>query len=224
MKLSFFILSFLAILIMGGCQKQQLKKPTKASFIFNSNKNETQQDIIHIKQVDYHINEFEIIGFRKKGADIDFVRDINLAIDFNDQSVVPSLNFDIPQGDYSQLFFNAKSSLSSDYNLSVKGQYKLTQGPTVDVIFEIKKDLAFSFLLNEIELSKKTPTTFELFYDIKSWFSNLTANDLDNATLITYNNSLGLGNSTILINDSNNLNLYNNVLDHMFLSNKAIVK
>lgn len=98
MKFSLFTLFFLSLGLIIGCQKQQLKKPTKASFTFNSNKNDTQQDIIQIKQVDYQINEFEIIGERKEGASINFVRDLDLAIGFNDQSVISSLNFDIPQG------------------------------------------------------------------------------------------------------------------------------
>jgi len=224
MKFSLFTLFFLSLGLIIGCQKQQLKKPSKASFTFNSNKNDTQQEIIHVKQIDYQINGFEIIGERKEGASINFVRDLDLAIDFNDQSVISSLNFDIPQGDYTQLYFNVKSNVNSIFNLSVRGKYKLIQGPTVDVVFEINKDMVFSFLLNNIELDKKSPKTFELFYDVKSWFSYLTESDLDNAALITYNNGLGLGNSTILINESNNTNLYNNVLNHMFISNQVIVK
>jgi hypothetical protein len=223
-KLIYVIIFVLSVFI--SCQKQKLKQPVETQVKFSIVKNESSSNLVKIKNGILIINNFIFKGQRVKGIPFDFKRsfDNGLTIDFTNKSI-EKLKFDIPQGDYTNLDFTLNTP-DKIKGLQIFGDYKLSQGPNVEVILEIEQQLVFNLktlIKDFIEFKKGNPKTITLNFNADYWFETLTENDLDNATLTTNNNGVGLGNSTIFISSTQNTNLYQIILSRILLHNNAMV-
>lgn len=212
---------FSLLLSLNACQKNKLKKPTKVSFSFDAKTDNSGE--INIQESNLSLKKLNIQGKRTEGADIDFKRELISLIDLtlDGSTTYSELNFDIPQGNYTMFNIDLTST-----DIQLNGKYKLSNGPIVSVIFELFEEKMFSTLAtinsqNDIILDKKVDRNVNITFDFGFWLSGLTAADLDNADLIIENSGQGLGNSTILINSTNNVGLYNSMLNRINQNNTA---
>ena len=227
----FFILAF--ILILPSCNKIDLKKPTSVNVKFDISTATQQTNSIVIKDSELTLQNFNISGERIEGEGIDFTRELSepLIIDLDGETLVDELYFDLPQGEYTELiveFENIEGNEES--SLTILGKYKLSFGPNVDVIFELEEEQLFTLYCEDLNQSdllvlyKNIEQTISIELDVIYWLNSITDTDLDNATITPGNNGNGLGNSTIFINQTNNVSLYNKVVNRITQGNKAILK
>lgn len=222
MKTTIFIF-FSVFLGLVSCKKAELKKPTTVSTVFGINTDDNETIDLEFETADLTLQNFRITGKRIDGPNIDFNRilDNSLNIDLDGTTSINELEFDIPQGEYTELIIEFNST-SSSYS----GEYKLSNGPKVDVIFELSDTHLFQIICEYnnqtdlIELDKNVNRIIDIELNCKNWFNSLSSSQLDNADL-TNNNNNGLGNSSIIINSSNNISLYNIILTNITLGNKA---
>ena len=226
MKTKIFIFCLLIVTITA-CKKAELKKPTTLNVQFGINSNKNNANGVKFNSAELTIQIFSITGKRIEGDNIDFNRvlDSPLEIDLDGQTNIDELQFDIPQGDYTELNIEFNSLSSSFF-----GKYKLSNGPLVDVVFELTNQHLFTILCDDnnqtdlIQLDKNLERTVCVILNSKSWFNSISGAQLDDADLTIGNNGVGIGNSTILINPSNNIFLYNSIVENIALSNKASFK
>jgi hypothetical protein len=220
-----YFLAVLSVLIFS-CKKAELKKPTEVNFTFDLNKNFTPASTIKMISGDINFIDFSITGDRVEGQDISFSRSFQsgLYIDLNGSGEIAEMDFDIPQGEYTDL--NVSFNIASDQNnlaLSLDGTYKITQGPVVALRFEYDGGNSFSIsgegntagqsIIMDADLGKKGRIKFDPIY----WFGSLTANQMDNATIIPMQ-----GQDMILLSSTSNVSLYEIVLNRISSSNTAI--
>ncbi len=225
MKKSVVFLSF--VLLLMSCKKMALKQPVETDITFSTIIDESETSLINIQHSKMFVDKVRLIGTRIEGPSIDFERLYNepIDIDFDGVTAIKDLDFDLPQGDYTSLKFQLGTQSNSVFNFSTMGKYKLSSGPAVDVVFELNADEMFELeVAQEFELDKKEPVIFDMQLNLMHWMDALTTTDLDNADLITYNSGLGLGNSTILINSSNNTELYQKIIDRISGQNQVEIK
>ena len=226
MKVKIIIL-FSLLISLTACKKAELKKPTtlKTQFAINSDKSNFNR--IKFNSAEMTLQNFTITGKRIAGDNINFTRTLEtpLNIDFDGITNIDELQFDIPQGDYTELMVNF-DAITSTYT----GKYKPDNGPTINVVCGLESSYHFSIICEEnnqvelIKLDKKIDKTVCVVLNPMNWFETISIAELDNADLISGNNGQGLGNSTILINSTNNTPIYNSILDNISLGNSASFK
>ncbi|UKN00119.1 hypothetical protein K6119_10275 [Paracrocinitomix mangrovi] len=221
------IFSFLAFaVLLGSCEKADLKKPVKVNFAFDLNKNFEPQAAVKLTTGTINIENFNIIGDRVEGEDINFNRVFNegLNIDVNNSGEIDELNFDLPQGDYvsADLKFNLADK-NTNLAMSLEGTYKQNQGPIVKLIFELSGSQEF-FITGEgkqgestISMKESEGEKVEIELDPIYWFEDISASDWDNAVVTP-----AQGQDYILVNKDNNQTIYNQVLARINESNRAI--
>lgn len=215
------------ILLLGSCQKAELKKPTRVNFAFDVSKAPAQSNV-KLNNGEINLINFNITGNRVEGDDIDFNRNFSegLTIDLNSSGEVSELDFDLPQGQYN----NINLDFGIDENgvipaIRLDGIYKPTSGPTVALLFEYygsqnfaisgEDDSSSSSIVMDKDVGKKATIEFNPVY----WFETLTANQLDNAAVIS-----GTGQDQLILSATSNITLYEIVLNRISESNKAIFK
>jgi len=223
------ILLFGLILSILSCEKDELKKPTKDKFEFNTDQSLSTE--IEINTIKFTLSELNILGKRVEGNPIDFKRELSTALQLNLTGISQEeLDFDIPQGEYTELLITFKNELNSTTpSILINGSYKLTQGPNVDVVVELNLEHIFSILTNlngqnSVTLKKSNQKTIMITLNYGYWLSSISSSDLDNADLIIGNSGQGLGNSTILINSTNNINLFNKFVANLNGNNSAKIE
>lgn len=215
------------VLLLGSCEKAELKKPTRVNFAFGLNKAPGQSSV-KINAGEINLVDFNITGDRIEGDDIAFNRSFSerIIIDVNGSGEVKELDFDLPQGEYSSILLNFNiDEDGADPALRLTGTYKPTSGPVHALIFEYfgsqtfnvtgEDDLADPTIVMDKDFDKKVTIEFDPVY----WFESLTANQLDNADV-----NIVTGQDEIILSSTSNVALYEIVLNRMEDSNKAIFK
>ena len=217
------------ILSVLSCEKNELKKPTKITFEFNTD--QSISIVIDINTIEFTLSELNISGKRIKGDPINFTRSLTTPLQLNLNGVSqPELDFDIPQGDYTELLVSFKNETNNTTpSIFINGNYKLTLGPIVDVIIELNSEHIFSVPTNfngknSITLEKSTKKKIITTLNYGYWLSSISSTDLDNADLTIGNSGQGLGNSTILINSTNNIDLFNKFVANLNGNNSAKIE
>lgn len=222
--MKYYLLTILSIgLILSSCKKANLKKPTQIDVIINTNTSEPLSNSLNYKSSEFLIQTFTIKGDRVEGESIDFARNLDEPAMVTEETLeIEELKFEIPQGEYTDILIILELS-EAKFN----SQYKLSNGPTVNVIFEIENPTLFSIncsfdsQANYITLDTKIANVMNIQLNPIHWLNSLTNDQLDNADLTVGNSGVGLGNSTILINSSNNVSLYTNIVNHIGDGNSA---
>lgn len=220
--MKYYLLTILSIgLILSSCKKANLKKPSQIDVIVNTDTTESHSNSVNYKSTEFLIQTFTIKGDRVEGESIDFARTLNEPVMITGEtSEIEELKFDIPQGQYSEL-----SIIIETTEAKFNSKYKLSNGPTVDVIFEIENPTLFSINCNNqedyITLDTKIANILNIQLNPIHWLNSLTNDQLDNADLTIGNSGVGLGNNTVLINSSNNISLYTNILNEIGNGNTA---
>mgnify|MGYP000418455618 CR=1 FL=1 len=225
MKKSIFIFALIAV-SLTACKKAALKKPVEVNFRLDlDNKTNESADLKFVKG-EINIGEFNVSGDRVEGDDIDFKRPFEggLRVDLNGSGEVSELDYQIPQGDYTTL--NVEFSAISDLTLPslfVEGTYLPTSGAAKTIRFEHFSTLDFmlegtsSEGLEFIVMDKKAGKKGDISFDPNYWFDTISAEQLDNADIIDQN-----GDNLILVNPTNNSQIYDIVVSRMTSGNSVI--
>lgn len=215
------------VLLLGACQKAELKKPTRVNFAFDLNKAPGQSSL-KLNSGEINLVDFNITGDRIEGDDIAFNRAFSerIMIDVNGSGEVKELDFDLPQGQYSSILLNFNiDEDGTDPALRLFGTYKPTSGPVHALIFEYfgsqsfniagENDLTDPTIVMDKDFDKKVTIELDPVY----WFESLTANQLDNADV-----NVVTGQDEIILSSTSNIALYEIVLNRIADSNKAVFK
>jgi hypothetical protein len=222
LKTKIYIILFFTLFITS-CKKAELKKPTDVELSFDFKKNFNSD--IKVKLISGEINlvEFGITGTRIEGDDIQFTEKIeNLLIPL-DGEVNTSLLYQLPQGVYD--FMELKVNIVANGNspaIILNGTFR--QGPslTKNVVFTHNANESISIIGESsdnggIVLTKTKTEKVDIIFDAIYWFETLTSEQLSVAETSLINDQ-----ETILINVSNNTNLYETIISRMNNSHRAV--
>lgn len=213
-----FYIIILSVLF-AGCKKNELKIPTDVTFKIDINRNISQEGHLVFTEGKMTIQDFSVEGDRKEGESISFSKSFpqGLNINFSPTINISELDFDIPQGDYSELVISFSTKYNSDNsNLSVRGRYTNASGVQTPLLYEFNDDDNISIEGEDKEdestivLDKDTPVSALVKFDPIYWFATVSNNLLDNAELVDVD-----GVQTILVNSSTNEDIYDKVVDRM---------
>jgi hypothetical protein len=220
----FILLIGLLSVFLTSCKKRRLKQPTTVSFNIDINRSTSGDGTIVFESGTIFLSSFSVEGERQEGDPIAFAREFNgLAVDFSASSQVSELQFDIPQGVYTELEVSFETfDDNGDYTIVTNGWYTNTGGTDIPIRFEFSSSETFEITGEDsansglIVLEKDIPASALIQLDPIYWFDILTINQLENATLTAIN-----GTPTILINESTNTNLYDLMADRIDDSTEA---
>jgi len=219
--ISVFIISF------SGCKKNELKKPTDVSFKMDINRNVSKNGKLSFTDGTINIAAFDVEGERQEGGDISFSKEFpnGLLINFSSTENIPEIEYDIPQGVYERLAISFETfDDNSDITIVVNGNYTNNSGVNIPVRFEFMSSEYFSIEAEDysgasiIILDKNTPTNALIEFDPIFWFDIVTTNMMENADLVNLS-----GTQTILINDSENDNIYSMIVTRIEESTETFI-
>lgn len=209
-----------------ACKKAELKKPVDVNFALEMVATEAQNPF-HIQGGEINLVNFDVSGDRIEGDDISFMRSFpeNLTTDLNGSGEIKELDYDLPQGDYTDisLSFSAKSNQTQSA-LIVYGKY-INGGFNANVELEIEDQLDFIITGEEsggqnlITLDKSMAKKVDVQLNVAHWFSSVSEQMWTSADLSIENNQ-----DVIVINSTTNQDIYNSVLANSAENNKAIFK
>ena len=222
------IIIIMLLLVLSSCKKAELKKPTEVQFTIDLNKNESQN--LNLKFVSGQINlgKFNLSGDRIEGDDVAFERPFfqGLSTDMNGSAEIDELNYDMPQGEYTQIKIDLSINESgTEPSLVLEGTYKPTSGPTLGVDFEFYGNQEIEIIGHDINgqstivMDKKLGKKVDINFNPNYWFELITINQLDNADVINTQ-----GQDKILINPSNNSGIYSAVVSRIGMANSGTFK
>lgn len=214
------------LIAVTACKKQQLKQPTDVSFSVDINRNASNNGNLIFESGYILLSSFDVEGERQEGDPIAFSRSFSngLLVNFDATGVIGDLNFDIPQGVYTELRVRfATFDDNGDATITVNGSFTNSQGTDVPIRFEFMSSETFEISGEDdvnsgvVVLDADMPSSAIIRLDPIYWFDILTTNQLENANLVDVN-----GVQTILINESNNDNLYDLLADRVDESTEAV--
>jgi hypothetical protein len=209
--------------VFSSCGKKW-KQTTKANFSFSVNEGTTPSGL-HFTGGNFRLTEVHFTGSRKQGGNVDFTNhpnsNLNLATGGSDPVVV----YDIPQGTYKniQLEFRTDQENDSTPSMILTGQYINLAHDTFQVYFDFEASEIFRVQAQsnnagqEITMIEGTPATVSVILDSEYWFDLITSTQLDNADQIMLN-----GKPSIIINESDNSDIYQSVSSRISESTKAV--
>lgn len=221
MKNNFWVvLVIFSFLWMTACRKDknEWKKPTDVAFKADVNRGEAMSGTLKFTGGTIVLREFSFDGERLQGDDVYFEKQfpggLTVALDAN--KLIPELDFDIPQGNYTKITIELEIEGSGSKSIAVNGSYTNSNGDTyplrleleeIEIYTVVAKDISGS---SEIVLNKDLPTNALITFDPVHWFGTVSAGMLDNASLVDVG-----GVMTILINDANNEDILDKVTDRI---------
>ena len=197
-----------SIILFGtSCSKDdKWTLPTDVSFKMDVNRSSLHSGQLNFTGGTFNLTEFEIEGVRTQSDDIYFQRSFGggTTISLNN-NVIPSLDFDIPQGTYTKIEMAFEAEANGDKSITIQGFYTNSSSTTYPLLLEIEEIELYSVIAknslgnSQIILSEDIASQVRIEIDPVYWFQSVSTTMLDNATLVNVG-----GNPTILINDSYN--------------------
>lgn len=213
-----------SLFIIVSCGKNW-KKTTVSSFQFDMTKGYGSNNL-QFNAGYMIIRKIKFTGDRKQGDDVDFSSDIYAQTDFATGNISAPVQYDIPQGTYKTIDLEIEIyDENSVPSIQLNGNYINSVPDTIPVLFQFFSGETFKMQgktqsgSSEIVLIEGTSSTAQITYDPVYWFSTVTKNMLDNATLTNIS-----GVPTIVISNDENENIFDYVSDRIDESNKAIFK
>lgn len=217
----FFILGIFA------CSKvNQWKQPTQVCFDLNIEEETIMDGSLSFKQGYLMIESFKFDGKRTQGADVYFTKYYEQALNTSfGEGNIEDLTFDVPQGTYQGIELEIVSEAKDrNPNLVIHGFFKDQSGKSYPVCFELDKKERFTIVGKDliendkdIDLLQTAKTKASILLNPTSWFAGLTKNTLEKAEKTSLE-----GKTTILINNTVNKQLYNNIVAS--LENEETIK
>lgn len=166
------------------------------------------------------ISNFIFNGEREQGEDVFFIKEFpsGLSLFFDPNQSINELNFEIPQGNYTLIEISFRTHGFQDgKHIKVEGTYQNTiNSTTYPVIFEFEAEEYYEIIAKsssgntQITLDKDKASNVIIKTDPEYWFQTVNTNMMDNADISIVNSV-----QTIIINDSNNEDIYDAVRDRM---------
>jgi hypothetical protein len=208
------LLLVLTVLSLSACQRKW-KKTAPATFIVEVHKVQNSPSIT-ITNGMMILDKFEFEGKRKQGNDVFFTNEtVGLSrVDLGTSAFLSPLNYDIPQGTYTEircrLRFNSEDS--SIPSVKIEGTFLNSLNQPIPFIFETEDHVPVEITLSGIEqVFVEEETILPVFhFNANQWFSALTNNQLETADTELVNNL-----PTILINEDSNTDLYELVISRI---------
>ncbi len=219
-----YFLIFLILILVGSCGKKW-KKPTKVSVQYYIN-NKTGSNNIEFTGGFIVLSAFEFEGDRKQADDQYFEKEFpqGLHINFQQELTVAEMEFDIPQGTYTDIVLAFETyDVNDTSSIYVEGIYTNDNGDKIPVAFDFWDSEYFSVTArakegdNEIIFDHNKPLCAKIELDPVVWFSGISKTILDNANLININ-----GSQTIYISGKYNTDIYEIVVSQLDKSTEAI--
>ena len=214
------LLVIVSIILFGtSCSKEdeKWKLPTDVSFKMDVNRSSLHSGQLNFTGGTFNLTEFEIEGVRMQSDDIYFQRSFGggTTISLNN-IVIPSLDFDIPQGTYTKIEIAFEAEGNGGNSITVNGSYTNSSSNTYPLLLEIKEVDLYSVIAknglgnSQIILSEDIASQVRIELDPVYWFQSVSTTILDSATLVNV-----AGVPTILINDAYNGNILDIVNDQI---------
>lgn len=224
MKFSFKVLFIGLILFAFSCKKNMLKKPTDVSVKMDINRSTSSNGRYSFSSGTINLASFSVDGERVEGDNIYFENEFpnGLLINFSSNKIA-ELNYDIPQGSYERLeiAFETFDDIS-DITIVINGIYKNNSNVSIPIKFEFMSSEYFSIVSEDysgstnIILDKDTPANALIQFNPLYWFDIVPLNLMENADLVNVS-----GTQTILINDSENDNIYSLIVNRIEQSTES---
>lgn len=225
--MSRFVFIVLTVIIgCTACQKAELKKPVEVNFSLKMEQDNSAQGL-KMSWGEICLTKFDVIGDRAVGEDISFMRSFEngLISDMNGSGEVVELDYDLPQGEYESVEIWAEcQSLNLSHSLMLTGKY-VDGSNSFNVRFETAESIDFLILgCNEDEVGpilfdKSMAKKVTVGFDVDYWFEEIDEDMWEDADRIVEGNQV-----VILINQSNNLEIYQSVITRIPENVKAIFK
>lgn len=208
-----------------GCEKYQLKQPTEVSFKIDINRSSAQSGNLVFDSGTIILSNFKVDGERQEGDPISFIKNFpgGKLANFSPSANISELDFDIPQGVYTDLRIRFSIETIEGKSIVVNGTYTNLVGTDIPVVFEFGSSETFEIESEDssnsgvIVLDKDQPSNALIELDPVFWFDILSINQLENANLTTID-----GVSTMLINEESNENLYDLLADRVDESAESV--
>ncbi len=221
-------LTFLIILfVFTACNKKNIwKEPTDVGFKINIKKTDIIDKRFNFTDGTIIIAEFEFEGEREQADDVYFSKSFpgGLNIDFDPDTPIPELDFDIPQGTYTgiSVAFDTFDDLGYN-NIVVNGTYTNPEGEKLPLRFEFRSGEYFVITAedysgnSQIILDADIPASATIVLNPVYWFQKISSSLMNDAVLTEIN-----GKETILINDTVNENIFDIVADRLDESTETV--
>jgi hypothetical protein len=201
-------------LMLSACQRKW-KKTAPSIFSVNVHK---VQDVpaITITNGIIVVDKFEFEGKRKQGNDVYFNNESeNLSrIDIGTSAFLTPLNYDIPQGTYTEIRCNLRfrSDDSNVPSMRIEGTFLNSSSQLIPFIFETEDYIPVEISATGIEETFVEDDEIRpvIHLNVNRWFSAITNNQLDNADTTVINSV-----PTILLDEDNNSDLYELVISRI---------
>ena len=208
-----------AIIFLIGCSKKELNEPASVSIRMDINRAQSSSGHLEFDYGYIRLASFGVEGVRQEGPEVELSKEFETGNVHNFSSTAPVSNLDIaiPQGNYIDLDINFNTfDDNGDPTILVEGIYKNQASQNIPVRFEFLSSESFSINSEAedgnsvIELDKDFNSNALITLDPIYWFDLISINSWENATLTEIN-----GEMTILINESVNSSIYDNVVDRI---------
>jgi len=213
-------LPFIGILLLSvfACEKEAaFKNPTTVVFSFEKEATSVGgPDLLTLDAGYIVLGKFSVLGERTGAENFTFSRTFEdgLHIPLDHTTILSDLEFDLPQGNYDGITVTFETYEDGNPNLFIEGEYQYLnplKQPS-DVHLELFSSKTFEVeITNSVggktftleETVEETPT---IILDPKKWFDGVIDNDMVLANVNIANNQ-----QVILLNQSNNLPIFNQV-------------
>lgn len=135
-------------------------------------------------------------------------------IDYATGSVSPAVIVEVPAGNYTSV--NLGIELQDDGNdpsVVIEGTYTNSNEEDIPVRFEFNSGEVFEANAASVTIEAGADIVGKITFDAVSWFSVVSADELDNATLT---------NGTIVISSTNNPDIFDIVADRLDVATQAV--
>jgi uncharacterized lipoprotein YbaY len=135
-------------------------------------------------------------------------------IDYATGTITPAVVVSVPAGDYTSVNLGIElQDENSTPSVVIEGTYTHTNGDVIPIRFEFNSGEVFEANATSVVLEEGTDVVGKITFDAISWFSTVTAAQLDNAVLT---------NGTIIVSSTSNANIFTIVADRLDVDTEAV--
>ncbi|MBN4085164.1 hypothetical protein JYT89_02345 [Flavobacteriaceae bacterium AH-315-B10] len=135
-------------------------------------------------------------------------------IDYATGIITPAVVVSVPEGTYTSVNLGIElQDENSSPSVVIEGTYTHTNGDVIPIRFEFNSGEVFEANAASVILVEGTDVVGKITFDAISWFSTVTATQLDNATLTE---------GVIIISGTNNATIFDIVADKLDVDTEAV--
>ncbi|AEA44065.1 hypothetical protein [Fluviicola taffensis] len=201
----------LILVVVGtGCEKYNLKQPAYLSLNWKFNSTTSSQGNARIEKGFFYSKEFTVNGTRVKGSPVSITQSLPVQkVEFTTQNDL-GISLDIPMGDYTEFTIKTIIDKANNPCLKLEGTFYKGQEP-IPMVIEWKQLDELSFkILNPFSLEKKKDYKVYIGFDAEKLFENISNTKWSQ---VGYTNENGV--TTLVINDGNNIQLFNTITEQL---------